>query len=48
MCTRQWYRLRRDAHQIMLWQWRRGDWRFGHTVWCGEHQAWHLAKGIMR
>lgn len=47
MCKRpRWYGLRREAREIMLRQWRRGDWRFGHTVWCAQHGGWHLASGL--
>jgi hypothetical protein len=37
--------MRLEAREIMLRQWRRGDWRFGRTVWCAQHNGWHLASG---
>lgn len=42
-----WYTTVREANEIMLRQWRRGDWRFGHVEWCAQHHAYHLMKGVI-
>lgn len=37
-----------EARTVLLRQWRRGDWRFGHTQWCAQHRAFHLMRGLGR
>jgi hypothetical protein len=47
MCRKEWfYPSRVQARGKLLRQWRRGNWTYGRTVWCMEHQGWHLAKGL--
>jgi hypothetical protein len=47
MCRLPWfYPSRLQARTKMIRQWRRGDWRYGHTQWCAQHAGWHLAPGL--
>jgi hypothetical protein len=47
MCHSTWVMTSRlEARTKLLSKWRRGNWRYGHTVWCAQHNGWHLAHGI--
>lgn len=43
MCRNTWVLSSRfEARSKLLSKWRRGNWRFGSTVYCAQHRGWHL------
>jgi hypothetical protein len=46
MCHSTWTMTSRlEARTKLLSKWRRGNWRYGSTVYCPQHGGWHLGLG---